>query len=85
MTENQNIEFNICRENLAKTAGDTGGAVREVICKITVDTSFSVREQRINLTHETLGAYLGSTIPREILEEIAEKIIDNLEELKRLN
>lgn len=79
MAELQSINFKIEKENLTHLAGDTGGAIRELECLITVDTSFSEHNQKISVVHETLGAYLGCVVPFEILAEIAEQIVDNLE------
>jgi hypothetical protein len=62
------------------SAADTGGGVREVIVNIIVDSSLPVRRQKEAAVYELLGAYLATVVDQSDLEEIAEAIVDMLEE-----
>ena len=79
MAELQISTIRICKEDLS--GYDTGGAIRELDAKITVDSSLPLERQRENLIHEILGVYLGSVLDTDILSQIAQSINEAIEEL----
>lgn len=60
---------------------DTGGGVREVCMTITVDDKLEFRLKRQVVIYEVLGGLLGYAVTHELLENIAEKINDALDQL----
>jgi len=80
MRETQIHNIEVLQESLPQA--DTGGGYRRVNASIVVDSSRHIREQKIALIHETLGLYFGVVTDPETLTEIAEHIVDCLEELK---
>jgi len=83
MAETQISTIKVIRENLHALDCDCGGAYRVHDIEIHVDSSASPRKQREGIVHEILGAYLGSVVPTETLSEIAESIIEGLEQLEQ--
>ena len=80
MSEEQVHRIDVTKVDLSGI--DTGGGFREVTVQITIDSSLPQYRQEVSLIHETLGAYLGTFIPRENIEEIAESVADGLRQLK---
>lgn len=83
MAELQRSQIRIVRENLHALDCDCGGAYRIYDVEIHVDESLPPRTQRIAVTHEILGSYLGVFIDPEIISEMAERIVDALDETSR--
>jgi len=81
MAETQISTITVTKEPLHALGCECGGAFREVDVKVSVDAAIPERGQRIAVAHEILGAYLGSVVPTETLSEIAESIIEGLEQL----
>ena len=80
MAEVQIHEISVFKNNLAMY--DTGGAVRHVSVEVEVDSSLPVERQKVCVVHEILGAYLGSVVDRADIEEIAEAVVDGLDQLE---
>ena len=80
MAEEQVHNIIVRKEDLSDY--DSGGGYREVDARVTVDSSMSKHRQRVALIHEILGVFLGTVIPRENIEEIAEAIADGLRQLR---
>jgi hypothetical protein len=81
MSETQISQIKVRKENLHKLGCDCGGAYRVVTAKIHIDNSEPLRNQKISLIHEILGTYLGVFIDPNILTEMAEQIVDSLDQL----
>ena len=56
-------------------------AYRVVTAQIVVCKDLDMHAQEIAVVHEVLGVFLGSIIPVETLEEIAEAIVDATDSL----
>jgi hypothetical protein len=61
---------------------DTGGGTRSVVVNITIDSSLPRDRQRASVIHEILGVYLGIVVNREDIEEMAEAVVDGLNQLE---
>ena len=82
MTETQISTITIKTEPLHEQGCECGGAYREVDVTVYVDKSLPAYQRKIALTHEVLGVYLGTLLDPEILSQIAEHIIDSLDQLE---
>ena len=79
MVEIQIHSIEVKREDLSHF--DTGGGHRYVSVEICVDKTLPLDRQKRIVTHEVIGAFLGSFIPIETLEEMAEAICNAQDEL----
>lgn len=81
MSETQISEIKVKLDNLHSLDCDCGGAYRQVTAEIFVDAQASEYKQRCALVHEILGTYFGAVCPPDTISEIAEQIVDGLNEL----
>ena len=79
MVESQISKIEVTQEDLSSV--DSGGGYRVVNVEVVVDKTLPLYRQRSVVAHEILGAFLGSVVPTETLEEIAEEICSALEGL----
>ncbi|MFW9991891.1 MAG: hypothetical protein ACFFD4_07800 [Candidatus Odinarchaeota archaeon] len=79
MTEQLIDDISIERVDLSHV--NTGGAYRETSVNIVVDSSRDIREQKISLAHEIMGCYLGAIIDCQTITEMAEHIVDGIDQL----
>jgi len=63
---------------------DSGGGMRELRARITIDENLKPRQKRYIVIYETLGCLLGFTITRDCREEITTKLVDVLDQLEPL-
>ena len=80
MAETQVHVITVKKEGL-HSCGCDDEAYRCVKADIVVNEALEPRNQRIAVTHEVLGVYLGAIIDPDIITEIAEAIIDAEDQL----
>ena len=73
------MEITVHKEGLSEW--DTGGGVRDLTCRITIDSNLSPRIQRQVVIYETLGALMGQTLSHRQLEDLTDHLIDALDQL----
>lgn len=64
---------------------DTGGGTREVSAFISVESDYPERLQRKVVIYETLGACLDYVLSHEKLEDLADTLVDALDQLEEAN
>jgi hypothetical protein len=62
--------------------GCTDEAFRAISAEITVNQDLQLRTKQIAVGYEVLATYLGAMLDRDIIETIAEAVVDAIDELE---